>query len=215
MSVQLTDLTQRLRAAVPARNDVPGDYAELVKASVWQLSIDLPVRRQVEIAIAPGVDSYTLPSDFMAVIGFDQMTQVGGTIVGGPKLIPVGLGYQEVTWVEGTQLRVAPVPQYTMTRVLVYAAAHVLTDNAYPLLSENAGRVALLYGQYLALQEQANGSAGDGWMYRIGDETIDKRGQGAAMQAQAQAALASYQNAIKPMKGYGVASRYTGVGDVV
>jgi hypothetical protein len=216
MSVQLVDLTNRLRAAVPARNGAPANYAELVKASVWQLSVDLPVRRQVEIAVVPNVDSYVLPADFLSVISFDEMTSVAGTIVGGPKLIATGLtGYQEVTWVEGDRLRISPVPTYSMTRLLWYAAAHVMTDNVYPLLTENGARIALLYGQYLALNEQANASSGEGWMYRIGDETVDKRGQGAAIQAQGQAALASYQQAIRPLKGYGSTGKWEGAGNAV
>ncbi len=217
MSVALTELTSRLRSAAPARDGVPADYTELVKAAVWQYSSDVPILRHANVAIVAGVDSYQLPPDFLSLIEFVPLMQAGGVLLGGEYLIAVGSnGYQEQVWIEGDQLRISPQPAYTATRTLRYAAAHVLDSNyAYPLLTANDARLVLLYAQYLALQAQASAVAGDGWMYRIGDETVDKRGQGTSLQTQAQNLLTQYQQALQSRKGYGSRSQYTGDPDVV
>jgi hypothetical protein len=47
------------------------------------------------------------------------------------------------------------------------------------------------------------GDGGDGWSYKIGDESVDKRGLAAAIQTQAGAALDAYNAALRPLKGYG------------
>jgi len=123
-------------------------------------------------------------------------------------------GWTEANYIEGGSLRIDPTPAYSAARTLRYAACHVLAGGVYPRLSENGARVALLYGQYLALSAQANAQAGDGWSYKIGDESVDKRGLGAAIQSQAMAALTNYNNAIRPLKGYGAqykANQFAGV----
>jgi len=137
-----------------------------------------------------------------------------GVIVADNGLIPMPDGWRETNYIEGDTLRLDPVPAYTATRTLRYAAAHILAGGVYGRLSENGARVALLYGQYLALMEKANAQAGDGWSYKIGDESVDKRGLAAAIQTQAAAALSNYNNAVRPLKGYGSqykANQYAGV----
>ena len=206
MTIAIAQLADRLQRAVPARNGVPGDYERLAQDAVQQLSQDVPIITTATIQVIAGQATYDLPADFLFAIELGGAAAGGGIIVADNGLIPVGAGWQEQHYIEGDTLRLDPAPAYTAARTLRYAAQHVATNGVYPRLSENGARVAMLYGQYLALLEQANAVAGDAWSYKIGDESVDKRGQGAAVQAHARAALTNYQNAIRPLQGYG--SRY-------
>lgn len=203
MTIAIAQLADRLQRAVPARNGVPGDYEHLAQDAVQQLSQDVPVITAATIQVTAGQATYDLPADFLYEIELGGLPVQGGIIVSNGGLIPMGNSWEETHYIEGDTLRLDPVPTYSAARTLRYAAQHVATNGVYPRLSENGARVAMLYGQYLALLEQANAVAGDGWAYKIGDESVDKRGQGAAIQAQASAALASYQNALRPLQGYG------------
>lgn len=203
MTIAIAQLADRLQRAVPARNEVPGDYERLAQDAVHQLSQDVPVITTATIQVTAGQAAYDLPADFLYEIELAGLPAQGGVIVSNGGLIPVSSDWEEAHYIEGSTLRFNPVPTYSTTRTLRYAAQHVATNGVYPRLSENGARVAMLYGQYLALLEQANAVAGDGWAYKIGDESVDKRGQGAAVQAQASAALSSYQNALRPLQGYG------------
>jgi hypothetical protein len=206
MTISLATLADRLQRSAPQRNGVPSDYEQLCRDAVAQLSQDLPVITTATIQVTAGVASYALPADFLSVIELGGVGWGGGVIVGDNGLIPVGNGWQEAHYIEGDSIRLDPVPAYTAARTLRYAARHVAAAGIYGRLSENGARVALLYAQYLALMEQANAVAGDGWSYKIGDESVDKRGVGAAIQAQAAQALTGYHNAVRPLQGYG--SRY-------
>ena len=207
MTVSIATLTDRLQSAVPARNGVPGDYERLAQDAVRQLSQDVPIITAATIQVTAGQATYDLPADFLYEIELAGLPAQGGVIVSNGGLIPVSDCWQETHYIEGDTLRFDPVPTYSTIRTLRYAAQHVASAGVYPRLSENSARVALLYGQYLALLEQANAVAGDAWSYKIGDESVDKRGQGAAVQAQASVALANYQNALRPLQGYGTRYR--------
>ena len=203
MTVSIAQLADRLQRTVPARNDVPGDYERIAQDAVYQLSQDVPIITAATIQVTAGQATYDLPADFLYEIELVGLPVQGGVIVSDGGLIPVSNCWEETHYIEGDTLRFDPVPTYSTTRTLRYAAQHVAANGVYPRLSENGARVAVLYGQYVALLEQANATAGDAWSYKIGDESVDKRGQGAAIQAQASAALANYQNAIRPLQGYG------------
>ena len=214
MSIALLLLADRLRRAVPQRNDAPADYEQLAQDAVAQLSQDAPIITSVAIQVQAGTASYALPADFLSVIRLDGVALSVGVIVADNGLIPMPQGWQEQAYVEGATLRLDPVPAYTCARTLRYAARHVALGGVYTRLSENGARIALLYAQYLALTEQANAVAPDGWSYKIGDESVDKRGVAAAIQTQAYAALKAYEAAVKPLKGYGSqyrANQWTGV----
>lgn len=214
MSVALAVLADRLQRAVPQRNGAPADYEQLARDAVAQLGQDVPIITSAAIQVAAGQASYALPADFLFVVQLAGLDYSGNVINGDNGLVPMPNGWQETHYVEGAMLRFDPTPAYTASRTLRYAALYTLLDGAFPRLSENGARVALLYGQYLALMEQANAAAPDGWSYKIGDESVDKRGVGAAIQGQAQAALQAYNVAIRPLKGYGAqykANRFAGV----
>ena len=207
MGISLAVLTDRLQRAVPPRGDVPGDYEQLVIEAVGQLSQDLPIVTTTTLLIVAGTASYALPADFLYEIDFGAPTPYGDVLITNGGLIPVGRGFSETHYIEGGYVRFEPVPAYSTARTVRYAAAHALVGGMFPRLSENGARVALLYAQHLALGEQANAQAGDGWSYKIGDESVDKRGLAASIQAQAGAALSNYNNALRPLKGYGAQYR--------
>jgi hypothetical protein len=206
MSIALATLADRLQRTVPERNDVPSDYEQLCRDAVAQLSQDVPVITSVTIQVTAGQATYALPADFLSVIELAGMAASGRVILGDNGIVPLSGDWQEAHYVEGDTLRLDPVPAYSAARTLRYAARHVAVNGVYGRLSENGARVALLYGQYMALMEQANAQAGDGWSYKIGDESVDKRGVSAGIQAQAAQALTGYHNAMRPLQGYG--SRY-------
>lgn len=212
MGVTLATMAARLQAQVPAHNGVPADYNQLVKDAVAQLSSDAPIVTSTTLAIVAGTDTYTLPADFLFQIALEPLYQVGAGVYqgsGGKLIASAALELPEIVYWEGDALRLEPTPTYSAERVLRYAAQHVLVSGSYARLSENGARIALLYGQYLALVEQANALAPAAWKYSIGDESVDKSGQGRALVEQANALLASYRNAISGLRSAGDRARYS------
>lgn len=204
MSVALAALVARLQGAVPQRDGAPADYEQLCTDAVAQLGLDVPIVASTAIQVTAGVASYALPADFLYLIDLTAGAPVQGNIlVSDAGLVPLAGGWAEAYYVEGSSLRFEPVPAYSARRTLRYAAGYALAGGSYARLSENGARIALLYAQYLALSEQANAQAGDGWSYKIGDESVDKRGLAAAINAQSLAALEAYAVALRPLKGYG------------
>ena len=203
MSVSLSTLAARLQQQVPPRDGVPADYSRLCQEAVGQLGLDAPIVTATTIAVTAGVAAYSLPADFLYLIELGGAPVQGDVLVSDGGLVPLSVGWNEMYYIEGDSLRFDPAPTYTAARTLRYAAAYALVGGAYPRLSENGARVALLYAQHLALSEQANAATGDGWSYKIGDESVDKRGLGAAIQTQAAAALQNYEVALRPFRGRG------------
>lgn len=208
MAISLLALVERLERSAAQRDGVPADYAQLVTDAVLQLGIDVPIVAACTINIVAGTAAYALPADFLSVIELVPVPTMGGTAVTSGGLVPLGYGgWQEVFYVEGDMIRLDPVPAYTAARTLRYAAGYALSNGAYARLTENGARMALLYAAYLGLSEQAAAVAGDGFKFTIGDESYDKSGQSAGIRSAANAALSNYQNAVKPLKAYGVTNR--------
>lgn len=214
MSITLASLVTRLQAAVPARNSVPatGDYTQHVKDAVLQLSQDLPLRRTATLNVVAGIASYDLPADFLSIIEVSSLSNPTGILVTAAGLVPVPAEFDERYYVEGAHLVFEPVPTYTLSRTIRYAASHELVDDGYATLTGNGARVALLYAQYLALTQQANAVAGDGWSYQIGDERVDKSRQGQGLRDQADGVLKQYESVVKSQQGYGTRARHSVVG---
>ncbi len=209
MSVSLATLAARLQVAVPARSGVPADYNQLAQDAVAQLGWDVPAVRTAALAIEPGVASYALPDDFLFVIELPSVADLvmtGDTLVTAAGLVPLsgyaGYGIDEIYEIGGGEITFYPTPAHSLTRSIRYAAGHVLDEvECYPRLNENAARIALLYGQYLALMAQAATTAADSWKYSIGDESVDKSGQAKGLRETAEGLLAQYQRAISGLKG--------------
>ncbi len=208
MGISLLTLVERLERTLPQRDGVPADYSRLIRDAVGQLGTDIPIVTSATINIVAGTAAYALPADFLGLIELCALPVYGGTAVTSGGLVPVGVaGWQEYFYIEGDTIRFDPVPAYTAARTLRYSAGYSLSNGAFSRLSENGARMALLYAQYLGLSEQAAAVAGDGFKFTIGDESYDKSTQSAGIRSAAQAALANYQNAVKPMKGYATTYR--------
>jgi hypothetical protein len=180
MAVSLEALVARLQNAVPAEDEVPGDtqYEQAVEDAVADYSRRNPLRRLATLSIRSGTATYDLPADFLKIITLESLTSQDGVIVTGAGLIPVSATYRERYCVTGRrQITFSPAPQYTVDRNLWYAAAHVLDDGEYPDMTAEDAAIVMLKARSLALDLQANSVAGDGWMYQIGDEKVDKRGK--------------------------------------
>lgn len=212
--IKLTELTYRLQRMVPARNSIPAtdDYEQLVRDAVMQLSQDLPILRTATISVVSGIASYDLPSDFLNLIEVVSLSNPTGILVTSAGLVPVPADFEEQVRVEGLKVVFEPTPTYTLIRSIRYAAFHELVDDGYATLTENGARAALLYAQYLALTQQANAVAGDGWSYQIGDERVDKSRQGEGLRSQADGVLKQYESVVKSQQGYGTRARHSASG---
>ena len=207
--ISLAFLIKRLQTAVPESNGVPEDYEQLVKDAVTKLGEDVPLIAQATLTIIKGTASYTLPDDFLFMIDLPTTQGSSGVIVGDNGLIPLSADYSEDYAIAGNQVTFYPTPTYTATRDYRYAATYALVNGAYPRLTQNGARVALLYAQHLALMEQATPAAGKGWKYQIGDEMVDKSNQGTKLRDQADGFLTRYADEIKRLNNRaGSTARY-------
>jgi hypothetical protein len=179
------------------------DYEQAVVDAVAQLSQDAPIVTSATLAIVSGTASYALPADFLFVIDLPALATSDNVLLSDGGIVPLATDWEERWYVEGDQVRFEPTPAYTLTRTLRYAAGHVLAEGAWPRLTENGARIALLYAQYLALQAKAQAAGDGGWRYRIGDEEVDKSRLGSALLEQAKGAMAGYAAAVRQLKGYG------------
>lgn len=213
MTIALSTLTTRLENMVAARDSVPGDYAQIVKDAVSQLAQDVPIIRYDTISVVSGTATYTLADDFLYMIELESALNTDGIIISDSGLIPVSDTFDEVYEIVDGQITFTPTPTYTVTRDYRYCAGYVLDGSSiYQNLSENAARIALLYAQYLALNEIATSVAGGGWKYSIGDESVDKSRIATGYWTQADRMLTSYQQAIKGQKTTGMRARYNVLG---
>lgn len=200
--------------APPDSQPLPEYYEQAVHDAVAQLAQDVPLTRTVTINVTPGTAIYTLPADFLFPISLSGMARAeDGVLLTGAGIIPTPAGWSERYEVSGGELTLYPTPTYTVSRELRYGAGYALVDGEYPRLTHNGARLALLYAQYLVRLEYANSVAGSGWKYQIGDEMVDKSGQGKNIMAQADGLLKQYQSAVKGLKGYGMRAEY-GAGEM-
>jgi hypothetical protein len=167
----------------------------------------VPILTSTTLSIVSGRDTYDLPADFAFLVELPLLVSSDNVLLSNDGIIPLSAAWEERWYIEGDQVRFDPVPSYTLTRSMRYAARYVLEGGAYPRLSENGARIALLYAQYLVMQARVQAAAGDGWKYRIGDEEVDKSRLGAGLQASAAASLAAYQAAVRQLRGYGSVQR--------
>lgn len=208
MSIKLTDLMLRLKTLI---DDTSLDYARLVRDGVEQLSQDAPMVKTATLAVVANTASYSLPSDYLFMIGVGGLVQYGDVVVTSDGLVPMeAQSSQERFEVAGLTLTITPTPTYTASRTYRYAARYVEDENTFPSLTVNGARVVLLYAQYLALTQKAQAAGLAGWKYQIGDEMVDKSRQGEAVQAQAKAKLDEYRRAVSGTRSYGLSGYNAG-----
>lgn len=205
MSVSLATLVAQLQADVPARNSVPSadQYEYLIKTAVADYSRRNPNQKIYALSIVSGTAAYSLPSDFLRVITLESAATADGVIISNAGIVPISALWDEVWTIAGLTITFSPTPTYSMDRDLWYAAGHVLNgSDAYPDMTEDDATILLMKARSLALGMQASAVAGDGWKYQIGDEMVDKSGQGKAFRDQAQHWEDSYLAAVKGAVGY-------------
>jgi hypothetical protein len=216
MAVSLATLTARLQGAVAARDGVPSDtqYRQAVEEAVADYSRRNPLRRLATLSIQSGVATYDLPADFLKIITLQSLTASDGVIVSGAGLIPVSPSYRERYYVAGRrQITFSPTPQYTASRDLWYAAAHALDGDEYPDMTDGDAAIVLLKARSAALDLQANSAAGEGWMYQVGDEKVDKRGKVENTRQAARDLEAQYLEAVRAAIGaVGMRADYDSLG---
>lgn len=205
MAIDPTVLKRRMMTTFPDMSEATA--LQVVEDAVEQLSQDVPIQTSTTLSIVSGTATYDLPAEFLFLIELPALVSSDNVLLSDGGIIPMATAWEERWYVEGDSIRFEPTPSYTMVRTLRYAARHVLSDGVWPRLSENAARIALLYGRYLALQQQASTLAEGGWRYKIGDEEIDKSRQGSAMLEQVNAALEGYRTAVRQLQSYGSVHR--------
>ena len=211
MAIEPDVMVQRLLASFADLDEATA--LQYVEDAVGQLSLDVPIVTSTTLAIVSGVASYDLPADFLFVVELPGLATSDNVLLSDGGLVPLSSAFSEQFYIEGDQVRFDPVPSFTLSRSMRYAARHVLAAGVYPRLSENGARIALLYARFLALQRKAVEAAG-GFSYRIGDEAVDKSRVGASMQQQEDAALAAYLAAVRQLRGFAGSTnraQFTGV----
>lgn len=210
--IQADMLVYRLYNLIAQRDNVPEDYEQLVSDAINRLSQDAPLLKRGSLSVVRGTADYTLPTDFQSMIELAGPQAQGGVIIGNSGIIPVSADWEEVYDIAGNQLTLTPTPAYSMSRAYRYSAAHVAVDGRYATLTENLARIALLYAQAQALTLQAAAVAGNAWKYTIGDESVDKTGQGKGLQAQADALMLQYRTEVRRLQGYGSQATFDSAG---
>lgn len=210
MAVEQSDLIERLQSGAPAKDGIPAEYLFILEEAVAKLGQDVPLRSSATVAVVAGQATYVLPDDFLRLVQLAPLPYSADGVMVSDVLTPVGVAMKrERVIVEGDSLRIEPTPAYSMQRTLEYEAIYALVDGAYPRLTQNGARLALLYARHLVLGQQAGVAAGKAWRFKIGDEEVDRSKTGDAVGSQATALLQQYEREIAGMrKGGGVRSQY-------
>lgn len=187
MPQTLLNLNARLQSAVAPRNNVPSNYDQLVRDAVTDLSRKVPMKKLITLAMLAGVATYALPADFLRVIQVMSLINPLNVILAPQGIIPVNPQTWYEKWmIDGQSIKFYPVPQYSIARDVWYAAAYVLDGgNIYQSLTDDLAEIALLKGQALALELQANREAQNAWSYGIGDERVSKEKLASELHGQA------------------------------
>jgi hypothetical protein len=205
MGVSLANLVSRLRNKAPARDGVPDSigYQQCVEEAVADFGRRKPCQKISSISIISGTAEYDLPSDFGRIVAMESLaTTDEEIIISDAGIIPLSGDWEEKWTVAGRHVTFYPTPTYTKARDIWYQSVHVLdSDEQYPDLTEEDAAIVLLYAQSLALGLIANSTAGSGWKYTIGDESVDKSGLGAGLRGQADWLEKKYLAAVKAANG--------------
>lgn len=212
MAIALSALVARLESDVPANNGTPSapQYEQAVKDALADLGRRAPIQKVVALNMVNGVATYALPNDFQKLIRVASLANPSGVIIG-TKLIPVNVEtWKERYTIAGKQITFYPTPTYALARDVWYAAGYALDESdEYPDLTDETAEAAILLAQSKALMLLANGLRQNAWRYQIGDETVDKSGQGKEIAAQADALRTQYLDAVKALNGsYNARARY-------
>jgi hypothetical protein len=150
-----------------------------------------------------GTASYTLPTDFTALVRLSGLTVTDGIINAG-SLIPVLPGYKERSVIADGVITFYPTPTYTLSRNLIYKAGWVLDVNEeYDEMGDAESGVILLLAAAKCLGWQAAKAAQEAWSYQIGDERVSKEKLADSLSARAAGLRADYLDSVKIYAGRG------------
>ena len=211
MSISLSSLVSRLQSDVPARNSVPSaeQYERAVTEAVADFSQRAPMEKVSSVSVVNGTAAYTLPADFVKLIGLESLVNASGVLITDSGLVPVSSSFSERLMVNGTTLTIYPTPTYTMARDLWYMAGYILDDDAaYADMSEAEAALVMMLATAKALGWQANAAALEAWNYQIGDERVSKERLAEALRSQAQDFERRYYETVRDQKARPTGSRY-------
>lgn len=207
MGIALTELVARLKADVPPYNNIPSDdqYTRIVQESVLDYGARAPATKVWELSIIPGVGRYELPADFVRLIDVPSIEKLqrGGVVITGQGIIPTTRFPPERFVARGNNLLITPVPQYSITRPIIYSAGFALVGDEYPELAEADAAILLHKARALVLYLIADGVARYGWRYSLADESVDKTTLPGVLREQAKVEEVLYEQMIRT----GVATR--------
>jgi hypothetical protein len=212
MSTLFSALVGRLQTYVPIHNSVPSDaqYAQAIRDAVADFNVVATRVKRTTLQITAGTDTYAMPADFMKFVGLGGFSIRGTSIVTPEGIIPTGpmwgsgwggawgstygpeWGYpggnpltydqRERYWIEGNDLKIHPVPVYSLKRTLTYGAGYIETDVAgsnpadteYIEMTEIEARIILLYAQSIAWGYKAGAVTGGLTASQVGDVRVQK-----------------------------------------
>lgn len=210
MTVQKSWLVERLQAVVPCKDGSPSStgYAAAIDAAVLAFSQRAPLVRVSSLSIVAGTATYSLPADFLSLISFDQTTD-GNVALTSSGIVPLGDQYSDAYNIIGLTLVFEDAPTFNETRDLRYNARHMTDASvAYPDLVPLQAEAVILKATADLLRQRAALEAGNAWSYRIGDESIDKKGLGDSVFKAADMFDAQFEKAVAALVGGGPASTY-------
>lgn len=195
---------------VPEQNGLPDSeqYQRAVIDAIADFGTRLPLYRTAIVNIQVGVASYALPADFLRFIRLQPigLAQYGNVAVTGQGLVPMGESRARERIVVTAQLTIIPTPAYSGARTMEYAARYMQSNaGEYSDLSEEAAGAVTLKACAGLLRLKASKAAEGAWSYRIGDETVDKKGLGAALFEAANDIESDYLRRVEAMRGVIVA----------
>lgn len=210
MTVQKSYLVERLQSVVPCKDGSPSatGYAAAIDAAILAFSQRVPLVRVTNLSIVSGTRTYNLPADFMSLVSL-EVYRDGNVALGGGGIVPLSLDEAEEYNIIGLTLVFEDVPTFSETRELKYNARH-MTDsgNAYPDLVPLQAEAVIYKAAADLLRQRAALEAGNAWSYRIGDESIDKKGLGDSIFKAADMYDAQFEKAVTALVGGGSASTY-------
>jgi hypothetical protein len=207
MTILFDEMVNDLIADVPPRDGVPSNeqFERMVKEAVRDFGRRTGRIKESTIDVVAGTAMYDLPEDFLRMIVLHGLHGHDGIINTSNGLIAVGHGMRERYTIMAGTITFYPTPVYTLTRRFSYKAGWALSSEdygaVYAELTDEEAEIALLKAKAMALEMQANATAGDGWRYAIGDESVDKSGQQSAYKVRLETAEGAYEKAVAVYNG--------------
>jgi hypothetical protein len=166
----------------------------------------VPLVRTALVNIVAGTATYALPADFLRLLEFRVADAFYGVSLTGGGLVPLASDYVYRFNIIGSNLVFDYTPTFNEVRQLRYAAMHVLTTGAYADMAPTDSDAILLKARADLLRQRAASEAINGWSYRIGDESVDKKGLSDSLFKAAAELDAQFEMAVSRASGGGAAT---------